>query len=405
MDTFDIFRAGCFIFALLFHGALWVGLFKAWRRDRRFERVLEPALEPALEPSGGAPLVSVIIPAHNEASCLPALLESLCRQDYPAAEYVFIDDRSTDGSGELLHAFAAGASPFAEGAARRRVTIISITENSGPNHKQYALAKGIAAASGSLLLFTDGDCRAPPSWISAMTARMDDPRVGLVLGPVFKDTAGKGFLHRYQCFDHAVRYMYLAASTGLDAAGGGFGNNLIFRREALEAAGGYEAVPPSVTEDAALIATIRQGSPGKPHFKVRAACGAGTHILTRTESSWKRLVNQTLRWNNGGLFSTDRATRIGYGVLMLIIASGVLTVPFLPLCPGLWIFPAMVFAGMVLNAVLTLRIFGFSMPQLGAVSILLVLFIPCYFTFLTILGILGVKAHWAGADLSNRRFA
>ncbi|MDR2482774.1 MAG: glycosyltransferase [Treponema sp.] len=370
MDWFDGFRLGCFVFAALFHGAIWGGLIKTWLRERRVTKG-----------EGSTPLVSVIVPVHNEAACLPALLESLEKQDYPAVEYVFIDDRSADGSGAIISRFMGG-----------RARLLTLRENPGANRKQYALDRGIEEAAGELLLFIDGDCEAPPSWIRTMVSRMADRATGLCLGPVFKKGGERGFLPLYQCFDHAVRYLYLAASAGLDAAGGGFGNNLILRREALDAIGGYGRLPPSATEDAALIAGIRRGS----GYHVRAVCDSGAAVMTRQEPSWKRLVNQTLRWNNGGLFSPDWTTRINFTILMLIIASGVVTVPFLPFCPGLWVFPAMVLFGMTLNTIAALRLFGASMPRAGAAYILQVLFIPCYFTFLTALGFLGVKAGWEG---------
>ncbi len=54
---------------------------------------------------------------------------------------------------------------------------------------------------------------------------------------MFKKNPGKGFFFLYQCYDHVIRYNYLAGAIGLGAAGGGFGNNLIIRKKALDAAG------------------------------------------------------------------------------------------------------------------------------------------------------------------------
>jgi cellulose synthase/poly-beta-1,6-N-acetylglucosamine synthase-like glycosyltransferase len=341
------------------------------RRDRG-------AARPA--PSAEPPKVSVIIPFRNEAERMGGLLKSLGEETYPA-EFIFIDDRSADRGPELLKQFIRK-----RGAGR----LITVTENPGPNHKQYALKKGIEAAAGDFFLFTDADCEVKPGWIAAMTARMADERAGAALGPVFKRSGGKGFFFLYQCFDHAVRYMYLAGSTGLGAAGGGFGNNMILRKAALEAAGGYDAVPPSPTEDAALIARIRSHT----SYQVRAVIGPGAEVVTASENSWPAFVNQTLRWNNGGLFSPDLKTRFNFGFLMITISIGILALPLLPFFPRLWPLPASVILAMTANTAATLALFGFALPKKGPAYILQLVFTPVYFTFLTILGLLGVKGSW-----------
>lgn len=383
---YNLFRFG---FALIFvglHCALMIGLFREWRRDSRRagqDYTPGPGGEDAAEPP-----VSVIIPLRNEARRMARLLESLIGQDYPRAEFIFIDDRSSDGTAGLLRSFAE---------QREGVIIITLKENPGPNHKQYALNRGIEAASGSLLLFTDADCEVPPCWIKAMIRRMGDPRTGATIGPVFKKYGGRGFFHLYQCFDHAVRYMYLAGSTGLGAAGGGFGNNLILRREALQAIGGYGSIPPSPTEDAALISRIRSHS----SYTIHSACGKDVPVMTQGESSWKELVNQTLRWNNGGLFSPDRSTRLNFGFLMITISMGMLAIPLIPFIPSLWPLPGAVFFAMTLNTLATLALFGSSLPKKGAAYGAQLIFTPLYFTFLTLLGFFGVKTDWKGSRISS----
>ncbi|MDR1374177.1 MAG: glycosyltransferase [Treponema sp.] len=392
---FNLFRFG---FALIFmglHCALMGGLFLEWRRDKRNHRKTGVPLVAGTCAKGVAlpvsrshtvegpplPAVSVIIPINNEETRMEGLLRSLAVQDYPEAEYIFIDDRSTDGGPRMLRAFAEG---------KKWVTIITLTENPGPNHKQYAMNKGIGAARGSLLLFTDADCLVPSGWIAAMVRRMEDPALGITIGPVFKCSGGRGFFHLYQCFDHAVRYMYLAASTGLGAAGGGFGNNMILRREALEAIGGYGAVPFSPTEDAALVSRMRSGS----KYQIHSACGADTHVMTAGEADWTAFVNQTLRWNNGGLFSPEAVTRINFTFLMMAISVGMLAIPLLPFFPALWPLPASVFLAMTVNTIAILALFGVSLPKAGAAYAAQDIFTPLYFTFLTILGFCGFKTRW-----------
>lgn len=423
---YDFFRFG---FAAIFvglHGALMTGLFLEWRQDKRAcggglsGNASGPSSVPDVAPdrasagisassvpiaAGPSPLISVIVPIRNEALRMEGLLRTLGLQNCPEAEYIFLDDRSSDESPALLRQFAA---------AHENVRIVTLTENPGPNHKQFALSQGIAIARGELFLFTDADCEAPPSWIRSMALRMTDRRVGALIGPVFKlptslprqgqssaeqgqtppergqSSFGKRFFQVYQCFDHAIRYFYLAASTGIGAAGGGFGNNLILRRETLDSIGGYARIPHSPTEDAALISRIRAVTT----YQVRSACGPDVRVMTRGENSWGALLNQTLRWHNGGLFSPDPSTRLNFCCLMIAISTGILAIPLLPLIPTLWPLPSAVFLSMTANTLATLRIFGGALPQAGPAWILHTIFTPIYFTFLTILGFLGKKPSW-----------
>ncbi|MDR2095181.1 MAG: glycosyltransferase [Treponema sp.] len=375
--AYNIFRFGFFAVFVGLHIALMIGLFREWLWENRRR---------GRKTAGAMPKVSVIIPIHNEAGRIRGLLESLLRQDYPVVEYIFVDDRSNDGSAEMLKSFTEG---------RRNSQIITLKNNPGWNKKQYALTRGIKAAGGDFFLFTDADCEVPPCWISAMTARLQDTGTGIVIGPVFRKPASTDFFHLYQCFDHAVRYMYLTGSSGLGVAGGGFGNNLIIRREALDQAGGYEAVPSSPTEDAALIAEIRRLGT----WKIHAAMGKDACIFTGSESSWAALFNQTLRWNNGGLFGPDPATRLNFGFLMITISMGILAIPLLPLLPSLWPLSAAVMLSMSMNSAATLGLFGASLPAAGPRYILQTVFTPCYFTILTILGFSGKKTEWKGSPV------
>ena len=198
----------------------------------------------------------------------------------------------------------------------------------------------------------------------------------------------------YQCYEHGIRYVYLAGSAGLGAAGGGFGNNLILRRATLDAVGGYDKVPPSPTEDAALVSKIRSCS----KYKIRAALGDDVHVITQGEKTWRAMINQTLRWNNGGIFSPDPATRFNYNFLMITITMGVLAFPFLPFFPSVWPLPLGPVTVMVFNTIANIGLFGVSLPRRRFCFgyLLTLLFTPAYFALMTIMGFLGIKPEWKG---------
>jgi len=376
---YTIFRFSYYVVFVGLHISLMLGLFLEWLREKS-------ALKNV---SGELPAVSVIIPVHNEAARMEGLLLSLEAQDYPRVELIFVDDRSQDESSRMIAGFLGKWAP-----GQPEAKLISLKENPGPNHKQYALARGIEASSGEFLLFTDADCSVPPTWIRGMVQRLSDRRTGIAIGPVLKRSGGKGFFHLYQCYEHGIRYVYLAGSVGLGAAGGGFGNNLILRRACLDVVGGYNQIPPSPTEDAALVSMIRSRS----DYRIRAALGADVHVITQGEATWKDLINQTLRWNNGGLFSPDSTTRFNYNFLMITITMGVLAFPLLPFFPSIWLLPAGPVTVMIFNTIANLGLFGVSLPRrnFSFGYALTLLFTPVYFALMTILGFLGVKPNWKG---------
>ena len=387
---YNIFRFSYLVIFIGLHLFLMLGIYLEWLREKN-----------ALAAGGnaadgiGLPLVSLIIPVHNEALRIKGLLESLEVQDYPNLEIIFVDDRSIDGTGKLI----------TDHIEKTRVgknivqKIISLKVNPGGNPKQFALARGLEVSKGDFILFTDADCSMPSGWVSGMVKRLSPGKVGAVIAPVFKkpDIAPsvKKFFHLYQCFEHGIRFVYLSGATGLGAGGGGFGNNLIFKRACLDAIGGYEKIPPSPTEDAALISAVRSAA----NYKVRSALGNDVHVITQGESNWKSLINQTLRWNNGGLFSPDLLTRFNFAFLMITIGMGIITMPLLPFIPSIWPFPIGVIISMSFNSIANLCLFKKSLPKNSFAFGLNLFFTPAYFTFLTIIGYLGFKPDWKGKQV------
>lgn len=117
-----------------------VGLWLLWRRW--------PAKPLAVSDGNHRlPRATIIVPARNEAAVLPDLLASLGALDYPDYEVVLVDDRSTDGTGDV-----------ARRAGGPWLRVISGVERpTGWGGKHWACHQGAEAATGEVLLFTDAD--------------------------------------------------------------------------------------------------------------------------------------------------------------------------------------------------------------------------------------------------------
>jgi cellulose synthase/poly-beta-1,6-N-acetylglucosamine synthase-like glycosyltransferase len=362
----------------LVHISLFVGLLRERAREKRRTRS-----------ECGAPsvLVSVIVPVRNEEALLPVLLDGLKAQSWPNIECLFVDDGSADSSPALLEDFKRQC-----GFPVRIIKTSGNEKQNGGffNRKQQALGRAITAAQGEILLFTDADCEVGPDWARSMAQNMSDECTGVIIGPVYKKSASRGMLYDFQYFDHVVRGMYVAGAAGLGAAAGGFGNNIAVRKKALDEAGGYARVPPSVTEDAAMIALIRKNT----RYHVHAVYDAATHVSTRCETTWGRLIMQTLRWHHGGLFSSDLVTSLSFGALALLYLLCALCFPLAIIHPPFLIVPAVVFLEIVLGN-LPVKIYaGKSLPLKLPEYILHSFFMGYFFSLLTVLSFTAKKPEW-----------
>jgi chlorobactene glucosyltransferase len=198
-------------------------------------------------------LVSVCVPARDEAARIGACLEALERQTYPVLEVLVLDDGSSDGTGEIARGFegrVAGlrvleGEPLAEGWV-------------GKPHACAALAR---EARGEWLLFVDADVALGPEGVRRGVALARGNRADLLtalpeqrLGSLAEALAiplvyfaVAGFLPMF--------LMSRSRSARMAAASGQY---MLFRREAYDAVGGHAAVRGEIVEDVALARAVRR---------------------------------------------------------------------------------------------------------------------------------------------------
>ncbi len=127
-----------------------------------------------LRRDGGAPRVSVLIPARDEASNIAEVLETVRDQIDVELEAVVLDDGSTDGTDRIVDGIAA---------SDPRIRLVrGAPLPKGWNGKQHACHQLSLAARNPLLLFLDADVRLAPDAVARMTYHMRARRLDLVSG-------------------------------------------------------------------------------------------------------------------------------------------------------------------------------------------------------------------------------
>jgi dolichyl-phosphate beta-glucosyltransferase len=102
--------------------------------------------------SSAAPDLSIIIPAYNEESRLPATLERIAAYLQTSgleAEVLVVDDGSKDGTAAVAEYFQV------------KIPLLRVVSNGVNRGKGFSVRHGMQEARGSVALFTDADLSAP----------------------------------------------------------------------------------------------------------------------------------------------------------------------------------------------------------------------------------------------------
>jgi chlorobactene glucosyltransferase len=202
------------------------------------------------------PLVSVVIPARNEAHNIARVVGSVTASSYPRFEVVVVDDQSTDGTAGVARALGAGR-------AERLHVLTGQPLPEGWLGKPWSCAQGARHARGDLLLFTDADTVHEPELLTRAVAALEEDGANAltVLGRQIMSTFWERIIQPAVFFLLLSRFRFartsLPPSRWRDAIANG--QYLLFRREVYEAMGGHEAVNDEAVEDLRLAQILVKG--------------------------------------------------------------------------------------------------------------------------------------------------
>ncbi len=223
-----------------------------WYRLHRMMPMIPTVEEHAVADVDDTDLVTVVVPAHNEARVVARCAEALLAQDHRSLEIVFVLDRCTDETAAILRR-TVGSDP--------RVRIVE--NDRCPEDwagKCHAASLGAAVAKGRWIVFTDADVRFAPHLVGAALRTAKARECGLLslvgrleagswFEQVLQPPAAVGLLRIFP-LDRANRLHRPRAFAN--------GQFMLFDRQAYDAVGGHAAVKHDLLEDLAFARRVNE---------------------------------------------------------------------------------------------------------------------------------------------------
>lgn len=232
---------------------------------------------PVAPAEGYEPLVTVLLPAYDEAKVIEGSVRSLLRGEYTNLEVLVVDDGSRDDTAAIVERIAA---------TQPRVRCVR-KANGG---KASAANLGIRRARGEIIVAVDADTVVAPDAIRRMVAHFADPEVTAVCGNVEVGNV-TSLLTAFQAIEYVTSQNFdRRAFAALNCVGVVPGALGAWRRDAVVAVGGYSDA--TLVEDADLTITVLRAG-GTITYEPRA--------VGRTEApeSLGALWRQRVRWTYG----------------------------------------------------------------------------------------------------------
>ncbi len=303
------------------------------------------------------PIISIIVPAYNEAANIKRTLGSIVDSDYPAKEIIVVDD----GSRDLTYAIA---SEYAQSCRNCRIRVIR-KQNGG---KASAMNYGLRFAVGEIVIIVDADSLIEKNTIKEIAKEFQHPNVVAVAGTV-KVLNPVNILANCTALECVVipnlqrpAFSLLGIVMIVPGALGAF------RKKRLMQRGLYDR--DTITEDFDLTVKVAKGG-----GKIVAVSAIS---YTECPTTLKAFYRQRIRWY-GGVFQglvkhTDAMTsgrygllnRLGYPITLLTF----ILPPFLDIIV-LGTFSVTIFRGLSLSYLIAFGLFLAFQFALCAIAIMM----------------------------------
>jgi hopene-associated glycosyltransferase HpnB len=201
------------------------------------------------------PSIVAVVPARDEADVIARSIGSLVAQDYKGSfQVILVDDQSNDDTAIIARALGSDKLTVMTGAPRP----------AGWTGKLWAVKQGIAqAGNADYLWLTDADIAHTPNNLSKLAARAEAGK--LVLTSLMAKLHCGNFAERLLIpafvffFDMLFPFGWVNDPRNRMAAAAG--GCMLVRREALERAGGIDAIRSEIIDDCAMGRLMKAQGP------------------------------------------------------------------------------------------------------------------------------------------------
>ncbi len=258
------------------------------------------------------PLVSIVVPAYNEAKVIRHCVDSILASSYRNREIILVDDGSTDDTLARMREYAK----------HPRVTVLA-RANGG---KASALNAGLAIARGEIILFVDADGIFEPDTIDLLLAGFESERVGAVCGSDSPANLDRLLTRLSSLQTHVGTGFARRALSLINCLPIVSGNIGAFRRGVLEATGPFREG--FIGEDLELTWRVHKAGyrvAFQPEARVRAETPSTLTGLWRQRVRWARGLLQTSRLHRDMFFNPR------YGLFGFYLGINLVSMSLVPL--------------------------------------------------------------------------
>lgn len=235
--------------------------------------------------------ISVIIAARNEEKLIGRCIESILAQDYPKEYYelIIIDDHSVDNTAAIAASYPG-------------VKVISLQLGEQFNsYKKKAIAEGIKASVGELIVTTDADCTMGKRWLHTLVSYQAKHQCNMLAAPV-------SFYEESSWFERiqTAEFLFIngtgAGAIGIKMPFSCNGANLMYRKSIFNELGGFQGIDHLASgDDELLMHKVDYAYPGTVGFLKNPEAIVYTHAkptLSEFLQQRKRWASKSVKYRN-----------------------------------------------------------------------------------------------------------
>lgn len=225
--------------------------------------------------------VTILIAVRNEEKNISTLINSISNQNYPEEfiEFIIVNDHSEDETVKIIE------------QSKEKIKLLN--NNKSETGKKAAIAKGLNASTGDLIVITDGDCQMGNEWISEFVSFYQDHDALIISGPVIYHPL-KNWFEKIQALEFISLAGSGAGSMGIRHPVMCNAANMALSRKIINCLWDENTSHFTSGDDVFMLLKAKKIDPTQIHFlKSKNAI-----VKTQPSKSLKQFLHQRLRWTS-----------------------------------------------------------------------------------------------------------